>query len=438
MKEIRIGLLGLGTVGTGVAKILLENKALLQARIGAELNLRKIADIDITRDRGLTLEDGILTTDAQAVVDDPDIDIVLEMIGGERIAKDIILRAIENGKHIVTANKALLAAHGRMLFKAAAAKGVDLAYEASVGGCMPIIKTLRESLVGNRIKSMTGILNGTCNYIFTKISEEGIPFEAALTDAQKKGYAEADPTLDVEGLDTAHKIAILTALAYGIEVNLNDIYIEGISDITPLDIQYAAQFGYIIKLLAISKDLGHSVEARVHPTMIPSDNPLSNVSSTLNAIVVSGDAVGEIMLYGHGAGMMPTASAVVGDMVDLARNLLTGSVGRVPLLAYQMDKIQKIPVLSIDEIHTQYYFRLSALDEPGVLSKISGILGDHGISIKSVHQKGRKTNGSVPIVMVTHRAKESNVKKAVSEIRRLNVIQEKPVLIRIEDENEVD
>ena len=436
MREITIGLLGCGTVGTGIAKILQENKALLRSRIGAELKLRRVADIDINRDRGIAFDDGVLTTDAQAVVDDPDIDIILEMIGGEDIAKDLILRAIYNGKHVVTANKALLAVHGQAIFKAAAEKGVDLAYEASVGGCMPIIKSLRESLVGNHITSMTGILNGTCNYIFTKISEEGITFGAALSDAQEKGFAEADPTLDVEGLDTAHKITILTALAYGTEVNLNDIYIEGISNITPLDIQFAAQFGYKIKLLAISKDLGDSIEARVHPTMIPFDNPLSNVSGTLNAIMVSGDAVGEIMLYGRGAGMMPTASAVVGDMVDLARNLLSGAVGRVPLLSYQMDKIRKIPVMPIDEIRTQYYFRLFALDKPGVLSKISGILGDHGISIKSVHQKGRKTNGSVPIVMMSHLAKESDVKAAISEMDHLDVIGERPVLIRIEDENE--
>ena len=436
MKTYHIVLLGCGTVGTGVARILLENNDLLCARVGADIRLKRVADIDVKRDRGIRFETGVLTTDARSVVSDPGIDIVLEMIGGQTIAKDLILEAISNEKHVVTANKALLAGHGSTLFHAAAQKGVDLAFEASVGGCMPIIKTLRESLVGNRIKSMTGILNGTCNYIFTKITEEAIPFASALSDAQAKGYAEADPTLDIEGLDTAHKLTILTALAYGTEIRLEDIYIEGISDITPLDIQFAAQFGYTIKLLAISKDLGDRIEARVHPTMIPFDNPLSNVKGTLNAITVAGDAVGSIMLYGHGAGMMPTASAVISDTVDLVRNLLSGSTGRVPVLSYQADRIRKIPILPIDDIETQYYFRLSVLDRPRVLSTISGVLGDHGISIKSVHQKGRKASGSVPIVMVSHLAKEFNVKRAISKIASLDVVREKPVLIRIEDENE--
>ena len=436
MKTFNIGLLGCGTVGTGVAKILLESKDLLRARVGADMNLLRVADVDVESDRGIRFENGVFTTDAQAVVDDPEIDIVVEMIGGEEIAKDLILRAIENGKHVVTANKALLAGQGSTIFHAAAEKGVDLAFEASVGGCMPIIKTLRESLVGNQILSMTGILNGTCNYIFTKITEEGITFDAALSDAQEKGYAEADPALDVEGLDTAHKLTILIAIEYGTEVSLNDIYIEGISNITPMDIRFAAQFGYKIKMIASSKYLGDSIEARVHPTMIALDNPLSNVSGTLNAITVSGDAVGDIMLYGHGAGMMPTASAVVGDTVDLVRNLLCGSEGRVPLLSYQMNKIRKIPILPIDEIETQYYFRFSVLDSPGVLSTISGVLGEHGISIKSVHQKGRKASGSVPLVMLSHLAKESNVRQAISEIADLAVVRETPVLIRIEDEIE--
>ena len=436
MKEINIGMLGAGTVGTGVAKILLENKEIIRQRVGADLILRRVADIDIKRDRGIRFADGVLTTDTQAVVEDPKIDIILEMIGGDTIAKELILRAFQNGKPVVTANKALLAEHAETIFDAAAQNGVDLAFEASVGGCMPIIKALRESLVGNRIKSMAGILNGTCNYIFTKITEQGIAFDAALSDAKEKGYAEADPTLDIEGIDTAHKLVILTSLAYGTRVDLNDIYIEGISSITPLDIEYAAQFGYKIKLLAISKDRGHSVEARVHPTMIPFHNPLSNVNGTLNAVTVSGDAVDDIMLYGHGAGMMPTASAVISDIVDISRNLIYGSPRRVPLLSYQADNIRNIPVLSIDEIETQYYFRLFVLDRPKVLSKISGILGDHLISIKSVHQKGRKIDGSVPIVMLTHTAKESNVKKAVSVIDQLDVVSDKTVLIRIEDEND--
>ncbi|RZB35139.1 MAG: homoserine dehydrogenase [Desulfobacteraceae bacterium Eth-SRB1] len=438
MKTINIGLLGCGTVGTGVAKILIENKGLISSRVGASLILKRVADIDIKRDRGVCFDNGVMTTDAYSVVDDPEIDIVIEMIGGDGIAKDLILKAIKNGKQAVTANKALLAVHGNTLFRAAAKKGVDLAFEASVGGCMPIIKSLRESLVGNTISSMTGILNGTCNYILSKITFDGSAFESALSEAQSKGFAEADPTLDVEGIDTAHKLAILTSLAYGMEINFHDIYIEGISNITPIDIEFAERFGYRIKLLAISKNKGDRVEARVHPAMISFDNPLSNVSGTMNAITISGDAVGDMMLYGHGAGMMPTASAVVGDTVDLVRNILSGSKGRIPLLSYQFDNIKKIPVMPVEDIFTNYYFRFSALDHPGVLSKIAGILGNNSISIKSVHQKGRKTKGSVPIVILTHLAREADVKKALSEISSLDIISDSPVLIRVEDENGED
>ncbi len=435
MKQIQVGLLGCGTVGTGVARLLLENEDLISKRVGAKLALKRVADVDIETDRGIQFDEGVLIDDARKVVDDPEIDIIIEMIGGEGIAKDLILKAFANGKHVITANKALLASQGNTLFKAAAENGLDLAFEAAVGGCMPIIKSLRESLVGNHISSMTGILNGTCNYILSKITDDGSSYEAALSEAQSRGYAEADPTLDVEGIDTAHKISILGALAYGMKINLNDVYIEGISKITPLDIEYAGQFGYRIKLLAISKFKEGSVEARVHPTMIPFDNLLSNINGTVNAIMVSGDAVGDIMLYGHGAGMMPTASAVISDAVDIARNLLTGADGRMPALSYQMNQIRSIPVPSIEEISTHYYFRFTALDRPGVLSSISGVLGNHGISIQSVQQKGRKTNGSVPVVMLSHLAKEADVKKALAEIAALDVVGDEPVLIRIEDEN---
>ena len=435
MNNINIGLLGCGTVGAGVARILLDNKDLITSRVGAALRLKRVADIDITTNRGILFEPGVLTTDAREVINDPDIDIVVEMIGGETIAKEFIFAAIENGKHIVTANKALLAAHGNDIFLAAAQKGVDLAFEASVGGCMPIIKTLRESLVGNRIQAMIGILNGTCNYILSKITDDGRPFSEALAQAQSKGYAEADPALDIEGRDTAHKIAILSALAYGMEINLSDVYTEGISHITPMDIEFAGQFGYKIKLLAISKFKDNAVEARVHPTMIPVDNMLSNVNGTLNAITVSADAVDEIMLYGRGAGMMPTASAVVGDLVDISRNLITGATGRVPLLSFQSAQIRKIPIRPISDIITHYYLRFSALDKPGVLSTISGILGKYGISIKTAYQKGRKINGSVPLVMLTHTAKEASAIKALNEIASLDVVSARPIMIRIEDEN---
>jgi homoserine dehydrogenase len=438
MKKINVGLLGCGTIGTGVAKILIENKDLLLSRVGAVLNLKYVADIDLETERGIPFDDGVFISDAFKVVDDPDIDIVVEMIGGEGIAKDLILRAFDNGKPVVTANKALLAGHGNTLFRTAGENGVDLAFEASVGGCMPIIKSLRESLVGNHIRSMAGILNGTCNYILSHSAEDGSSFEDVLAEAQKNGFAEADPTLDIEGIDTAHKLAILTSLAFGMEINFQDIYIEGISKITPMDIEFAREFGYRIKLLAITKDTGDTVEVRVHPTMIPFTNPLSSVNGVLNAVTITGDAVGDMMLYGYGAGMMPTASAVVGDIVDIARNLLAGTESRIPLLSYQMDRIRKIPVRRIDEIFIHYYFRFSALDRPGVLSKISGILGNNEISIKSVQQKGRKTNGAVPIVMLTHLAREADVQKALTEILNLDVVSDRPVLIRIEDENQED
>ena len=435
MREINVGLLGCGTVGTGVARLLLERQELIAARLGARLVLRRAADLDTTRDRGVRFPEGVLVADARRVVEEPGIDIVVEMIGGDTIAKELILKAIAAGRHVVTANKALIAGHGNELFAAAAAKKVDLYFEASVGGCMPIVKTLRESLAGNRISAMTGILNGTCNYILSKITDEGSSFADALAVAQREGYAEADPTLDVEGHDTAHKITILSAIAYGMPVNLKDVYVEGISHITPVDIEFAGQFGYRIKLLAISKHREGAVEVRVHPTMIPFGDMLSNVNGTLNAVTVTGDASGDILLYGRGAGMMPTASAVVSDLVDLARNLLAGVSGRVPGLGFQTGNVRAVPILPIEEISGHYYFRFSALDRPGVLSSISGVLGRHGISLQSVHQKGRKTNGAVPLVMLTHRAREKDVQQALATIGTLDVVAAKPVLIRIEDQS---
>ena len=432
MKEINVGILGLGTVGTGIARILLDNGALIASRLGTKLVLKKAADIDLKRDRSIQFDDGILTSNPLEVVNDPEIDIVLEMIGGETIAKELILKAIDNGKHIVTANKALLASSGNELFKTAAEKGVSIAYEPSVGGCMPIIKTIRESLAGNRIGSISGILNGTCNYILSKITNEGVSFADALTEAQAEGFAEADPTLDIEGSDTAHKLAILSSIAYGSEINLNDIYVEGISKITPMDIEFADQSGYRIKLLAITKFNGHAIEARVHPTMIPFSNPLSNVNGSLNAVTLSGDAVGDIMLYGHGAGMLPTASAAISDTIDIARDLIFNTHNRVPMLSFQMERIRQIPIQPIDEISTHYYVRFSAIDQPGVLSKISGILGDHQISIKSVHQYEQKLNGAVPIFMLTHQACEAEIQKALSKISSMDSITTPPSLIRIE------
>ncbi|NOY69571.1 MAG: homoserine dehydrogenase [Deltaproteobacteria bacterium] len=433
MKKIRLGLFGLGNIGTGVARLLNTNKEIISARLGAELELKRASDLDITRDFGVKFAPGVLTTDSDSIVNDPEIDIVIELIGGTGVAKALIEKSIAAGKHVVTANKALLAKHGKELFPTALQKGVCLSFEASVGGCIPIVKTIRESLVANRISAFTGILNGTCNYILTRITEEGIPFDEALAGAQAEGYAEADPALDVEGHDTAHKLAILSSLAYGMEMSLDDIYVEGISGISPVDIEFAQNAGYTIKLLAISKYDGQSAEARVHPAMIPKANMLSNVSGSLNAVSVTGDAVGEMMLYGYGAGMMPTASAVLADAVDIARDILAGGATRIPGLSFMDGHMNNIPIRPIDEITTGYYLRLAVMDRPGVLSKISGILGDRNISLKSVVQTERKLNGAVPLFMLTHPARESMMKKAIEQISALDMISGRPVLIRIEE-----
>lgn len=434
MEKINVGILGFGTVGTGVAKLLMEKQKLLESRIGAVINLKYIADIDITGDRGIQLEKGVLVPDALKVITDPEIDIIVELIGGQKIAKELTIKSLKNGKHVVTANKALLASFGNELVRTARENQVDLAFEASCGGCMPVVKTLKESLVGNRIKSITGIFNGTCNYILTKMSNENCAFDNALKTAKEKGFAEADPFLDIEGLDSAHKLAILTSLAYGMEINFDDIHVEGITKISPMDIEFAKEFGYTIKLLAISKNNSENIEARIHPAMIPFSNPLSHVEHSMNAVIIDGDATGPMMLYGYGAGMMPTASAVVSDITDIARNIIAGTKRRMPILGCPESNIKIIPILSVKEIHACYYFRFTAADQPGVLSKISGILGDFGISIRTVHQKGKRSSGYVPIVMITHIAKEENVQKALKGISVLDTIMDDPVVIRIEDD----
>ncbi|MFO7751618.1 MAG: homoserine dehydrogenase [Desulfobacteraceae bacterium] len=433
MKKINIGILGCGVVGTGVAKLLLEKKELLSSRTGALLNLKRVADPDIKRERDVSFEEGMLVSDANLILNDPEIDIVVELIGGKTVAREYTIRALENGKHVVTANKALLSSHGNEIVKVARTGQVDLAFEASVGGCMPIIKTMRESLIANNIRSISAILNGTCNYILTRISKHGDSFEKALKTAQEKGFAEAEPSLDIDGHDSAHKLAILNSLAHGIDINLEDIHVEGISRIKPIDIKFAANFGYDIKLLAISKARGDQVEARVHPTMIPLSNPLAHVGGVMNAVAIDADETGPTMLYGHGAGMMPTASAVISDIADIARNLIVSAKRRVPILGYPEDNIKKADILPMKDLATRYYIRCSAMDNPGVLSRISGILGDLGISIESVHQKGKNANGAVPVVMITHMAKEENVVQAIDGIRDMDSIPDKPVLIRIED-----
>jgi homoserine dehydrogenase len=433
MDRIHVGLLGFGTVGSGTAKILLENRGIIESRLGIPVELKWIADLDVETDRGVAIDKKVLTTDANAVIDDPEVDIVVELIGGYDPAKAFILRAIEQGKSVVTANKALLASYGDEIFSAALDKGVDVGFEASVGGGIPLIQSIKEGLVANRIQGLFGILNGTANYILTKMTDEGSPFADVLKEAQELGYAELDPTFDVEGIDAAHKLTILLSIAYGVPIDFDAVYTEGISKITPLDIQFIKDFGYRIKLLAISKDDGEAIEARVHPTLIPEKSLLANVNEAYNALYVTGDAVGNVMLYGPGAGMMPTGSAVVSDVVAVARNLLQGALGRVPAIGHQPTAIKTRRIKSIDELEAQYYFRFSAEDRPGVLSKVSGILGKHDISIQSVHQQGRDLVGAVPVVMITHEAKEAAVKEALAEIDGLGIVKDKTVLIRIED-----
>ncbi len=426
---INVGIIGFGTVGTGTIRILLENRELLKERIGFEINLKRIADVDITRDRDIHISRDILTTNVDALLDDPHIDIVVELIGGIRPAKDFILKAILNHKHVITANKALLATAGNEIFKAAFEAGVEIGFEASVAGGIPIIKVIREGLVANRIKAVYGIINGTSNYILTKMTEEHVEFSEALKEAQNLGYAEADPTLDVEGVDSAHKLAILASLSYGIPISFDGIYREGISNVSPQDIEFASEFGYKVKLLAIAKETDNAVELRVHPTMIPEDYLISKVDGPFNAVYVEGDATGSTLYYGRGAGDMPTGSAVVSDIVDIARNIKRNAVGRIPIMTRTLRDLR---IKTMDDVVSKYYFRFSALDRPGVLSKISGILGNYNISIASVIQKGRRVGEAVPLVVLSHEAKERDVRQALREIDRLPVVMDKTIFMRVE------
>ena len=431
MDRINVGIIGFGTVGSGTVQILLENKGVIADRIGSEITVRKIADLDILTDRGIPIDTGLLTTNALDIINDPQIHIVVELMGGTDKAKDYILMAMEKGKHVVTANKALLAEHGREIYAAAVKYGVSLAFEASVGGGIPIIRALREGLSANRIKTIMGILNGTSNYILTQMTQKGLPYEQAVEETINLGYAEDPPTLDVNGTDAAHKLAILVSIAFGIPVCFESIHKEGIEQLTPEDVRFAGEFGYCIKLLAIARSVGDRVEARVHPAMIPLDHIMANVNGVYNAIYVEGDFVGPNLYYGLGAGKRPTGSAVVSDLIHLSRQLKTGGKTLVPPLAYARCAGEEISIRPIEELQTSYYFRFSALDKPGVLSKISGILGEYGISIYSVIQKGRQISGSVPVVMLTHEASESSVKKALIEMDRIEVLTGKTVVIRV-------
>ncbi|HBJ75121.1 MAG TPA: homoserine dehydrogenase [Syntrophaceae bacterium] len=434
MKNISIGLIGLGNIGTGVVKLLKQNEKLITQKLGAKLILKKIADINITSPRGVKIPKNLLTTDAREILNDPEISIVIELMGGYEPARTFVLAAIKNGKHVVTANKAMLATYGNDIFPAAQKKGVDIGFEASVGGTIPIIKTLKESLVANKINSIVGIMNGTCNFILTKMTDEGKAFDVVLKEAQQLGFAEADPTFDIEGIDTSHKMAIVLSLAYGKKVQLKDIYLEGITKISSEDIAFAKELGYRIKLLAIGRLRGNAVEARIHPTMIASGHLLANVNRNYNAFHLVGDASGPVFLFGQGAGMMPTASAVFSDILDSARNVMKGISGRVPLRSITETGMKKIQLIPMDNIETKYYFRFTVVDRPGVLSKISGILGDHNISLETVIQKASKEAGAVPIVMTTYKAKEKDVRQALTKIDRLDIVRDKTILIRIEDE----
>jgi len=434
MRDIKVGLIGLGTVGVGVVRILQKNSRLIEKRLGSRIILKRIADIDLKTDRGVKFRPGVLTKRAEDVIHDPEIDIVMELIGGIEPARTFILKTLQKGKHIVTANKALLALHGVEIFRAAQRSGVDVGFEGSVAGGIPLIRSIKEGLVANRIHSIFGILNGTSNYILSKMTDEGRSFKEVLKEAQEKGYAEADPTYDVEGIDAAHKLAILIRLAYGTPLDFRDIFISGISEIMPLDIQFSREFGYRIKLLAIAKMDHGRIEARVHPTMIPEGHLLSTVDSVFNAIYIQGDAVGPTLFYGQGAGQMPTASAVVSDLVELGRNILIRASGRrVPLLSYQESAIEKVPLKKMEDVVMPFYMRFSAVDRPRVLSRISGILGKNDISISSVIQKGRQVNGAVPVVIMTHEAREKNVHRALKEIDRLGVILGKTMYLRVEN-----
>ena len=433
MEALQVGLAGFGTVGTGVAKILLEEAAWLERRSGRQIRLKRIADLDLERDRGVSLEKVQTSTRVEDILEDPEIRVLIELMGGIEPAKSFVLDAIAAGKHVVTANKALLASHGTELFQAAEAKGVQIGFEAAVAGGIPIVRSLREGLAADRILSIAGIINGTANYILSTMTEQGREFPECLKEAQEKGYAEADPSLDIEGQDTAHKLAILIGLACGVSVHPEDIFTEGIQRVTGIDIRYAREFGYRIKLLALSKILDGELEARVHPTMIPESHLLASVGHAFNAVYATGRGTGPVMFYGKGAGMMPTGSAVVSDLVSLARNMRPGMPHDIHALGFYGQFPQDARLRPMEELVTKYYMRFPVVDRPGVLSKISGILGDHGISIDSVIQKGLQQAGPVHIIMLTHEARERDVRHALDVIDRLEVALDKSLFIRIED-----
>jgi homoserine dehydrogenase len=413
--KISVGLIGFGTVGTGAYRILTENADIIRERLGVPVEVKRIATRDLKRDRGIAVPPGVLTDNPAAIVEDPEIDIVAELIGGRQPAK------------------ALLASDGAEIHAAARRAGLAIGFEGSVGGGVPVIKALGESLAANRILSLYGIINGTTNYILTKMTEEDRPFADVLAEAQQAGYAEADPTFDVGGIDTAHKLTVLVNLCFGASITADDVFTEGIVSVSPVDIDFGKEFGYRVKLLAIAKLRGGAIEARVHPTMVPEDYPIAKVGGVYNAIQIVGDACGDIMLYGRGAGAMPTGSAVVADIMDIGRGILVEPARRLPARVGS----GAVPLRSMDEVESIYYVRFMVLDRPGVLSQISGVFGRQNISIASVIQRGRKQGGAVPLVIMTHTARERDMRQALGGIRALDTVTEEPVLIRVEGEDKL-
>jgi len=434
MKPINVGLLGLGTVGGGTLTVLRRNAGEITRRAGREIRIRMAADRNLEMARKLAGPELEITADAMEVVNNPDIDIIVELIGGTTLAKELILKAIANGKHVVTANKALLALHGNEIFQAAQARGVMVAFEAAVAGGIPIIKALREGLTANRIEWIAGIINGTTNFILTEMRDKGLAFDTVLKQAQELGYAEADPTFDIEGVDAAHKLTIMAAIGFGIPMQFDKAYTEGISKLTKEDIAYAEQLGYRIKLLGITKRTDQGIELRVHPTLIPAKRLIANVEGVMNAVLVKGDAVGATMYYGRGAGAEPTASAVIADLVDVTRMLTSDPENRVPHLAFQPDALSDAPVLPIEEVRTSYYLRLRVFDKPGVLADVTRILADQGISIDAMIQKEpAEGEEQADVILLTHETVEKYINQAIAKIEALPSIAGKAIRIRLEE-----
>ncbi len=436
MKPIQIGLLGIGTVGGGTYTVLKRNQEEIARRAGREIVIKMIADTNLERARSLADANVIVTSDGHEITRNPEIDIVVELIGGQTIAKELILEAIANGKHVVTANKALLANHGTEIFAAARAKGVIVAFEAAVAGGIPIIKALREGLTANRITWIAGIINGTSNFILSEMRDKGLSFETVLAQAQKLGYAEADPTYDIEGIDAAHKITLMSAIAFGIPVQFSKVYVEGITKLTGEDIRYAGELGYRIKLLGITKRVEKGIELRVHPTLIPIKRLIANVEGVMNAIVVKGDAVGATLYYGAGAGSEPTASSVIADLVDITRLHTADPKHRVPPLSFQPDLLSDTPVIPMEDVETSYYLRIQVVDKPGVMAEITRIVAEQNISISALLQKeASDESDQVSVIMLTHLTVEKNINAAINRIEALPVVTGKVFRLRIEELN---